>query len=1048
MTMTRPLAPPVPAHTEVPDPAPVWGRHRANLGRRIGRPTREALLGILVLVLMTGAVGAYFQQVADHLPATRYPVTAPSTQWLQTPEPAAVQWFRAEVELPAAADSAVLWVDARDMYRVWVNGRAVSTNRTAARQGALPTGDAVDVRSLLKAGRNVIAFQVSGLGAESAALWARLHADTSEGSVEVGTDSGQWRSTSDAALTGSRLGEQPDFINAGFVTDRWQNPVQITPVRLVHTDVPDALLAPPALTSLSVRGFDAVYTVTTTLSDSPSDSWLQVASTGALTVTVNGMLVAAEPAPGYQSPNSHRPAALHLIQLGKSLQAGANRLIFRVTGNDATAIAVGGLTLSADGAWRPLDTASGDSAIQAQGAPMAAAPLDAATAAATWPNGFTAVATAAVEDQGGSWPTPWSAAGLIWLIAVLMLLVVATVTGGSTALTLGRMSLCLGPAVAAIAAAIAYGRWITAEPGFAYSSGAASAVIVLLVVPAVGAIVMAVVMSRRPGNRLTRQPASTNDSVVIGREPTGRPAFRPSPRVMIVGIAVLAGLAQGWRIWRQPLWQDEVTSIVVARSIAQHGLPQLDSGLYYFKAELYHALLAVVMSISDNPSVLRLVALAWFVATILAFGLLLMPVLTERANLQIIATAVLVLVPPELAWARDVRMYQQMQFFAVVFLALFIRALRHGRTADIVASAIALLAMYLSHEESFVLLAALPVMAIASRQIVWKRRSTFAKAFLPVGVIIAVQYVVSHIHPPDFGDDLSNRPYVGWDPNQADFYYQQVFFSPIATTGSLAVLSTLALIAVVVGFRRRHRSTVLMAIALGATIVGISLVLTAKVDRYAFVTMPLLVALAVMGAAYLVGLLATCVTRLGAPEGRRGGDRRYRGTWLRAVVVVTVLVASGAAMATTAVSPRGFGLWAADLSGAPNPLSHPDFAPTVTYLREHQRPGDQVITLAPPVMARQYLGANPDQVIQTGRNKLLYLVLRDGQAVETILGVPVLLTGDQIRTFLEAHRRVWLVSDAGSYIQGVPPDVRREVTKDFRVVAQDAAATVSLWDAG
>jgi hypothetical protein len=43
---------------------------------------------------------------------------------------------------------------------------------------------------------------------------------------------------------------------------------------------------------------------------------------------------------------------------------------------------------------------------------------------------------------------------------------------------------------------------------------------------------------------------------------------------------------------------------------------------------------------------------------------------------------------------------------------------------------------------------------------------------------------------------------------------------------------------------------------------------------------------------------------------------------------------------------------------------------------------------------------------------------------------------------------VWLVSDAGSYIQGVPADVRTQVSKDFRVVAQDAATTVSLWDAG
>jgi hypothetical protein len=356
--------------------------------------------------------------------------------------------------------------------------------------------------------------------------------------------------------------------------------------------------------------------------------------------------------------------------------------------------------------------------------------------------------------------------------------------------------------------------------------------------------------------------------------------------------------------------------------------------------------------------------------------------------------------------------------------------------------------MYLSHEESFVLLPALPLMALAARHVVWSRRRTFVKAFVPVGVVIAVQYVVSHIHPPDFGDDLSNRPYVGWDPNQADYYYQQVFFAPITQAGSVALLSTLAIVAIIVGLRRRESSTILMGIALCATVAGISLVLTAKVDRYAFVTVPLLVALAVKGGAFLADWVLKWGASLAGPSGRRGGDRRQLTTWLKGTVIATVVIASCATLATLAISPRNFGLLAADLTSSPNPLSHPDYAPTMAYLRDHQQPGDKVITLAPPVMATQYLGRVPDRVIQTGRNKLLYLVLRDNQAVETILGVPVLLTGDDIRTYLEANPRVWLVSDAGSYIQGVPADVRTQVSKDFRVVAQDAATTVSLWDAG
>jgi hypothetical protein len=381
-----------------------------------------------------------------------------------------------------------------------------------------------------------------------------------------------------------------------------------------------------------------------------------------------------------------------------------------------------------------------------------------------------------------------------------------------------------------------------------------------------------------------------------------------------------------------------------------------------------------------------------------------------------------------------------MQFFAVVFLALFIRALHRGRARDIVGSSIALVAMYFSHEESFVLLPALPLMALFARQVVWSRRRTFTVAFLPAGILIGLQYVVSHIHPPDFGDDLSNRPYVGWDTNQADFYYQRIFFGPLHHTGSLAILSLLAVIAVVTALRGHDLATKLAAVALCTSVAAVTLIFTAKVDRYSFVMLPLLVAMATIGAAQVMTAVGRGITH----ADRVVGSLRSAG--FRLIAVTAAAVMACAVLATLVISPRNFGLWAADATGSPNPLTHPDYRRTVDYLSSHVKSGDQVITLSPPVMTALYLGRSPDQIIQTGTNKLLYLVLRDGRAVDTVLGRPVLVTGKQIRTFLELHSRVWLVSDTGSFAQGVPPDVRAEIIADFHIVNQDAGTTISLWD--
>lgn len=1069
---------------DVVERPPRWHRgHFAILRRRLIRPGAATLVVLAVVAVMAASIGAYVAWAAEEPPTQHYAVTSPADQWLQAPVPATVSWFRADVDLPAAPTSGVLWIDARDMYRVWVNGRVAATNRAAARAGAAPVGDAVDVRSLLKAGTNVIAVQATALGEDTAAVWARLKAATPAGPVDVGTDSDRWRVTADPSATDSALGRPPGFIEAGAPTGTWPAPAQLTPVRRVVIPAPDPLLEAPAVTALSVRGFDAVYRLSATLPESTADGWLQVAATGALTVSVNGVPVAEEPAPPYQSPNSHRPARLLTFQLGAGLHGGENELVFHVTGSESTSLAVGGLAGTPDG-WVPIAGLDQRWTVHALGAPMSVTPMTAQELSTAWPNGFTAVVEAPAAEPG-SWFRIAATVLPFWLVAMALLVAAAVAAGRAARVMLGRVALCLAPACALILAALGYGRWITVEPGFAASPSVVAFVCAAVVLPALGLAVLTWASRRAwrrpPGGTTPAAGVSSASrvSAVARRLGAWRPGRRmttrarslrmpfgvPGQRAAVVVIAAVAGLAQGWRIGRQPLWQDEVTSIVVARQIAEHGLPQLDSGLYYFKAELFHYLLAVVVTITDNPDVLRAVSLVWFVATVLAFGLLLMPVLTRRPGLQVLATAVFVLLPAELAWAREVRMYQMMQFFAVVFLALFIRSLQHGKTRDIVGSAGALAAMYLSHENSFVLLPALPLLALIAWRVVWARRRVFLLAFAPVGVLIALQYLVSRIHPPDFGEDLSNRPYVGWDPDQADFYYQRVFFSPLAQAGSLAIVSTLAIVAMIVGLRRRDRATILAGTALFVTVPVISLVFTAKVDRYSFVVVPLLVALAVQGAALLVGALASWRAGLTAPAGstgsaagprhaasparpRVGAQPERANRWLRGTAVTTVVIAMVAVATTLVVTPRAFGLWAADLTGSPNPLSHPDYGSTVQYVVDHRQPGDVVITLAPPVMATQHLGTLPDRVIQTGRNKLLYLVLEDGRAVDTILGVRVLLTGEHIRTYLQEHRRVWLVSDTGSYIQGVPPDVRAEVSRSFLVVAQDAAATVSLWDAG
>jgi hypothetical protein len=72
------------------------------------------------------------------------------------------------------------------------------------------------------------------------------------------------------------------------------------------------------------------------------------------------------------------------------------------------------------------------------------------------------------------------------------------------------------------------------------------------------------------------------------------------------------------------------------------------------------------------------------------------------------------------------------------------------------------------------------------------------------------------------------------------------------------------------------------------------------------------------------------------------------------------------------------------------------------------------------------------------------VTLKYGRAVDTVLGVPVLLTGDDVRRYVAAHPRVWLVSDGGGYLADVPADVRTAIISEFHVVYESGSTTLSV----
>lgn len=511
------------------------------------------------------------------------------------------------------------------------------------------------------------------------------------------------------------------------------------------------------------------------------------------------------------------------------------------------------------------------------------------------------------------------------------------------------------------------------------------------------------------------------------------------PAAAVSAIAVGVGAVESYRIDFEPFWQDELYTLMAGQGIRQHIVPEWPSGFLYWKAEFYDLLVAGVGRVfGDTTTVLRMMSVTFFVLTILAFGLLLAPAVLGRRRtwLTVGVTALFATAPAELVWAREARMYQLAQLMVVVFMALYYRALREPTTKRIALATAALLIMYLAHEESFIVLPGVLVIGALTL-----RGRIFARVNRPwlyfgalAAAVIGVQYTLAFTMRPNyFGFDLSNRPFIVFDTTDGWYYLSNVYFN----APGLGLVSTFAIVGMCVGLQRRDFARNFLTAFLLSQVFMLSDVFTMRNARYAIISLPPLFLLSALGAMDVVGF----VTRLLTP--RRGGNIATRhalrlGTRLAGVSVMLLLAASMTA------NVESYGVLASQALKVPYMHKYRDYPYVVNYVLQHEQPGDLYMTVAPPIIPSWYMGRYPDYIIPgLSDQRLLKIFERDGHAVDSLYGVPVILAPTDLTRVLEQHHRVWLITD-DRYVRSLPPGFIDIITSRFRKVDEGAAAAVYL----
>ncbi len=470
----------------------------------------------------------------------------------------------------------------------------------------------------------------------------------------------------------------------------------------------------------------------------------------------------------------------------------------------------------------------------------------------------------------------------------------------------------------------------------------------------------------------------------------------------VIALTALGAWMVTYQLGYESYWQDEMASVYAAQGILAHGIPQFPSGFIYPKAELYHYLLALVIAIfGAGPVATRSISAVEYIIMLPLVYLIGARFVGRRAGL--LALAMVVFSPFALLWGREARMYQQAELLVLIVMYLFYQAARpNARPRAIYLSMAAVVVMYLSHEETFIVLPPLLLYFLATRRLTWVRNKHWWIAGGAIAIILAQLAVVRWSHPPTVGTDHTIQPMIGFDPARLDYYARILFdaasFGKEFTRDQFLVMTALALLATLTGLFVRDRALRYLSLVSFGSLLTLALFFYLEADRYVLVVLPALTMLA----SAMVFRIVDGVARL-ARLRLTPGLARAVPMALAALLVAFVLLAQ-------IPGPANLGLAASRALGQPYAQVYPDYAQAGAYIRAHLEPGDIVIALAPQTDVGFY-ATTPTYVLY--QDKALSVMESHDHITDVYTGAQYLLSTQDFEAALASHHRIWLYTYGG-----------------------------------
>ncbi len=935
-----------------------------------------------------------------------------------------VAFYRKTISLEAQPGGAFLTVQGSQTYALYVNGRLLDRTQAEFAGGATNLAHIYDVTPFLKTGTNVVALcvvnQDEGLPAARAVLGLALASQL----LTFPTDR-TWRATANARLVDQpcNLRGNPQWSDQDFNDATWQGASYLTGAL-----PPDGILRiNPALfesalpaTWLAVgKASDAFFYRSVNL-PAVREAWLRLASTGPAQIYLNGRPLAEAPARMARDQNNHAvPTAVRLTaglyDVSPYLHAGQNDLAVHVTasgfvttsgsrGTSASAqerpaaILLDLLVTRSDGSLLHIvaDNTWRASSISAPGWMTGNGITHWAQAVQSGYTAFTPAAPyrlLATNIQEVDTVSTLAVASIVTLLLLLLCLVGVSVqvihraSVDACAAALDRVALAFVPALALMSLLYALSLEPLIPRPFPFTLFWMSMLIKVVLL----SFALILLVPYLP--RSTWRPIAG----IPWRLPRGVPLTSLAIYLIVAVLTLVGAYMVTYQLSYESYWQDELASIYAAQGILHHGIPRTISGFIYPKAELFSYMLAAVMAIfGTGPEATRSISAVEYIVSLPLTFFIGRYFLGWRVGL--LAMALMVFSPMALRWGREARMYQQAELCTLLVVYLFYRAVQPGaRTRYIYLSLIAVIVMYLSHEETFILLPAILFYFLAAKRLSWMRNfHWWFMGLLTMAIILFQFYLSMATHPPILGTDRSQRPFIGFVPENLDFYLRLFFASHTLNHGVLAELgitSTLALGACLGALFSRDRALRYLSFFFFIPLLFLMLTFTLTADRYIYPLLPVFAILAAAALVWLVDMIARFARLRLTPF-----IRRILITTCTALLIGTMLIAQIPALSN-------FGLAASRTLGVPYHHRYPDYQRAGNYIRAHWQPGDVLLVVAPATDGAFYVSP-PAYTLY--RDRALYVFESNGHIVDTLVGSIHLLNRQDFEAMLAKYHRIWV----------------------------------------